>query len=101
MLLLLPSLVITAYAISIKSWLAAIVGAVILLPVELYLAGTPRFSWAIALPAIHFAVAPCLAKNKQVAAWVLLALVTIGMVAIMYLLMLSASNNLMASYNLK
>lgn len=94
MVLLLPSLIITGYAIRVKSWLLALVGAAILLPLELYLAGTPRFGWTLALPIVHCAVAPCIGKHQQAAAWILLLLVTVSMVAIMYSVMLFPSNDL-------
>ena len=99
MALLLPSIIITAYAISRKSWWIALIGAVLLLPVELYLAGTPLFSWALVIPVFHFAVALCVGLNKQSVAWVLLVLVAAMMVAIMYVSLLAALNHLMLPAN--
>jgi hypothetical protein len=81
MILLLPGFVFFAYGIVNHSWQTALVGAFMMLPLDLYLMRRPEM---FLLALCHFSIAPCIAKKKEGAALVLLLAVGVLMIGMIY-----------------
>jgi hypothetical protein len=84
MVLLLPGFAFSAYGIVSQSWQTVLAGAFMALPVELYLISRPEM---FLLFLCHFSIAACVAKKKEVAAWVLLLSVGVLMIWMIYVVL--------------